>query len=80
MGIISSIGNNKQEVLESLKTGKSGIVYSREYAELGFRSHVHGPIKLDLEELIDRKYKRFMGDSAAFTYLALQKAIEDAAL
>ncbi|OGT35495.1 MAG: beta-ketoacyl-[acyl-carrier-protein] synthase I [Gammaproteobacteria bacterium RBG_16_51_14] len=80
MGIISSIGNNKQEVLESLKTGKSGIVYSREYAELGFRSHVHGPIKLDLEELIDRKYKRFMGDSAAFTYLALQEAIEDAAL
>jgi 3-oxoacyl-[acyl-carrier-protein] synthase-1 len=80
MGVVSSIGNNKQEVLESLKTGKSGIEFSPEYAELGFRSHVHGPIKLDLNSLINRKHKRFMGDSAAFAYLAMKEAIEDASL
>jgi 3-oxoacyl-[acyl-carrier-protein] synthase-1 len=80
MGIVSSIGSNKQEVLESLKTGKSGIEFSPEYAELGFRSHVHGPIKLDLNSLINRKHKRFMGDSAAFAYLAMKEAIEDASL
>ncbi|MEE8320967.1 MAG: beta-ketoacyl-ACP synthase I [Gammaproteobacteria bacterium] len=80
MGIISSIGNNTQEVLGSLKTGKSGIEFCQEYAELGFRSHVHGRIKLDVNALIDRKLKRFMGDSAAFTYLAMKEAIEDAAL
>ena len=80
MGIVSSIGNNKQEVLSSLQTGKSGIVFSKEYADLGFRSHVHGPINLDLDAIIDRKYKRFMGDSAGFTYIAMQEAIEDAGL
>ncbi len=80
LGIVSSIGNNKTEVLNSLKSGKSGIEFAKEYAELGFRSHVHGPIRLNLEELIDRKLKRFMGDSAAFTYLAMQEAIEDAEL
>ncbi len=80
MGIVSSIGNNKTEVLDSLKNGKSGITYYPEYADLGFRSHVHGAIDLDLDSLIDRKIKRFMGDSAAYTYLAMNEAIEDAAL
>ena len=80
IGIISSIGNNKEEVLESLRSGKSGIEYSEEYAELGFRSHVHGPIKIDLTELIDRKKLRFMGEAAAYNYLAMQQAIEDAGL
>ena len=76
LGIVSSIGNNRTEVTESLKTGKSGIEYCEEYAELGFRSHIHGPIRLNLDELIDRKLKRFMGDAAAFSYLAMKEAIE----
>ena len=80
MGIVSSIGNNKTEVLGSLKSGKSGVEYFPEYAELGFRSHVHGSIDIDLDALIDRKLKRFMGDSAAYSYLAMNEAIEDAAL
>ena len=80
MGIVSSIGNNKTEVLDSLKNGSSGIEHCPEYAELGFRSHVHGSINLDLDSLIDRKIKRFMGDSAAYTYLAMNEAIEDASL
>ncbi len=80
LGIVSSIGNNKTEVTESLKTGKSGIEYCKEYAELGFRSHVHGPIRLNTDELIDRKLKRFMGDAAAFAFLAMQEAIEDSGL
>ena len=80
LGIVSSIGNNRQEVLESLREGRSGIVFSQEYADFGFRSHVHGPIRLVLDEVIDRKIKRFMGDGAAFNYLAMQQAIEDAGL
>ena len=80
MGIVSSIGNNKTEVLDSLKQGTSGITHCPEYAELGFRSHIHGAIDLDLDSLIDRKLKRFMGDSAAYTYLAMREAIEDASL
>jgi 3-oxoacyl-[acyl-carrier-protein] synthase-1 len=80
LGIKSSIGNNKQEVTQSLRQGNSGIEFCEEYAELGFRSHVHGPVKLALDELIDRKIKRFMGDGAAYTYLAMQDAIADAGL
>ena len=80
LGIVSSIGNNKQEVLKSLRDGRSGIEYCEEYRELGFRSHIHGPIKLDFDGLIDRKIKRFMGDGAAFNYIAMQQAIEDAGL
>jgi len=59
-GIVSSIGNNKQEVLTSLREGRSGIEYCEEYAELGFRSHVHGPVRIDYRELIDRRLLRFM--------------------
>ncbi|MFB3101055.1 MAG: beta-ketoacyl-ACP synthase I [Gammaproteobacteria bacterium] len=80
LGIVSSIGNNRAEVTESLKSGKSGIEFCEKYAELGFRSHVHGPIRLNLEELIDRKLKRFMGDAAAFAYLAMKEAIEVSSL
>ena len=80
LGIVSSIGNNKQEVLESLKQGRSGITFSQEYADLGLRSHVHGAIKIDLDGLIDRKLRRFMGAAAAFNYLAMAEAIKDAAL
>lgn len=80
LGIVSSIGNNKQEVADSLREGRSGISYSQEYADLGFRSHVHGEIQLNTEELIDRKLRRFMGDAAAFNYIAMKEAIEDAGL
>lgn len=57
LGIVSSIGNNRAEVTESLKTGKSGIEYCEKYAELGLRSHIHGPIRLNLDELINRKLR-----------------------
>jgi 3-oxoacyl-[acyl-carrier-protein] synthase-1 len=80
IGIVSSIGNNKQEVLESLRSGCSGIDFSEEYAELGFRSQVHGSIKLDVDAVLERKLRRFMGDGAAFNYIAMQEAIEDAGL
>ena len=80
LGITSSIGTNQQQVLESLQQGKSGIVFAPDYKELGFRSHIHGAVNLDLDSLIDRKLKRFMGDSAAYNYIAMQEAIADAGL
>ena len=80
MGIVSSIGNDKQQVLESLKNASSGIEHCATYEELGFRSHVHGSINIDLDALIDRKLKRFMGDSAGFAYVAMREAIADAGL
>ena len=80
MGVISSLGNNKSEVLESLKNGKSGIRFDETQAEMGFRSHVNGPINIDLTEAIDRKILRFMGGSAAYNYIAMQEAVEDAGL
>lgn len=80
IGIVSSIGNNKGEVLVSLREGRSGIEFCPQYQELGFRSQVHGAIRLKPEELIDRKIVRFMGDAAAFNYLAMQQAIADAGL
>ncbi|KPJ97046.1 MAG: 3-oxoacyl-ACP synthase [Gammaproteobacteria bacterium SG8_15] len=80
LGIVSSIGNNKEEVIESLKHAKSGLAFSEEYAEMGFRSHVYGPLDINTEELIDRKIRRFMGDAAAYSYIAMQQAIEDAGL
>lgn len=80
LGIVSSIGNNQAEVLASLKAGRSGITFSQEFADLGLRSQVWGNIKLDPSELIDRKAYRFMADAAAFAYIAMQQAIEDAGL
>jgi 3-oxoacyl-[acyl-carrier-protein] synthase-1 len=80
LGIVSSIGNNKQEVIDSLREGKSGIEFIPEYEELGFRSHVGGTVNINTEELIDRKVRRFMGDSAAFNYIAMKEAIEDSGL
>ncbi len=80
-GIVSSLGNNKQEVLDSLKAGRSGITYQPEYAERGLRSHVAGSIKnLDIEALIDRKLLRFMAKGHAYAWLAMQEAIADASL
>jgi 3-oxoacyl-[acyl-carrier-protein] synthase-1 len=80
MGIVSSIGTGRRAALESLRVGRSGIRFSEEYRTMGFRSHVHGPIDLPLDELIDRKLRRFMSDGAGYNYLALREAIEDAAL
>lgn len=80
-GIVSSLGNNKQEVLDSLQAGRSGITYQPEYAERGLRSHVAGSIKnLDVEALIDRKLLRFMAKGHAYAWLAMQEAIADANL
>ena len=80
IGIVSSIGVNQREVAESLRAGRSGIAFSQEYAELGFRSHVCGPINLNPDELIDRKVRRFMGDGAAYNYIAMQEALIDSGL
>ncbi|CAB1276048.1 beta-ketoacyl-ACP synthase I [Candidatus Nitrosacidococcus tergens] len=80
LGIISSIGNNKEEVLKSLKEGRSGIEFCQTYADLGLRSHVHGSLKIDVSNFIDRKILRFMGDGAAYNYLAMEQAIADAIL
>jgi 3-oxoacyl-[acyl-carrier-protein] synthase I len=80
MGIISCIGNNKDEVLQSLKEGKSGITFSSEYAEMGFRSQVFGKPDINLEEMIDKRLFRFMGDGAAYTHLSMEQAIADSGL
>lgn len=80
MGIVSSIGHDTGQVLDALLAGRSGIRFNEEYRDLGFRSHVYGPVDVPLEALIDRKLRRFMSDGAAFAYLALQQAIADAGL
>jgi 3-oxoacyl-[acyl-carrier-protein] synthase-1 len=79
-GIVSCIGNNKSEVLQSLKEVKSGITFEKEYEELGMRSHVHGKPNINIEEKVDRKILRFMGEGAAYNYIAMQEAIEHAGL
>ncbi|GAA6185194.1 MULTISPECIES: beta-ketoacyl-ACP synthase I [Alteromonadaceae] len=80
IGIVSSIGNNQQEVLESLQQGRSGITFSDEFAEMGLRSQVWGKVDIDFKEHIDRKQLRFMGDAAAYAYIAMQQAVEDSGL
>jgi 3-oxoacyl-[acyl-carrier-protein] synthase I len=79
-GIVSSIGNNRAEVLDSLRAGRSGVRFSEEYRELGFRSHVYAPVEISLADLIDRKLKRFMSDSTGYNYVAMREAIEQAGL
>lgn len=80
IGIVSCIGNSKEEVLTSLKEGRSGITFAPQYAEMGFRSQVYGKPEINLEEKIDRKLLRFMGDGAAFNYIAMEQAVKDAGL
>jgi len=80
LGLVSSIGNNKAEVLESLKEGRSGISYQPDYEEMGLRSHVAGRVDIDFKEHIDRKLLRFMGDAAAYSYIAMKEAIEQSGL
>ncbi|WP_409423553.1 beta-ketoacyl-ACP synthase I [Pseudoalteromonas sp. RW-H-Ap-1] len=80
IGVVSSIGNNKEEVLESLKSGRSGIAFNQEFADYKLRSNVSGKIDIDVKEHVDRKAMRFMGDAAAYSYISMQQAIEDAGL
>lgn len=81
IGIVSSLGNNSEEVTESLYEGKSGIVFAPEYAENGLRSQVHGAVKnLEFKYYIDRKQLRFMGDAAAYTFIAMKQAVADSGL
>ncbi|WP_405599631.1 MULTISPECIES: beta-ketoacyl-ACP synthase I [unclassified Pseudoalteromonas] len=80
IGVVSSIGNNKEEVLESLKAGKSGIAFNQEFADYKLRSNVSGKIDIDVKEHVDRKAMRFMGDAAAYSYISMTQAIEDSGL
>lgn len=80
MGLVSPLGNNKIETLDSLKATRSGIKFQEAYKEMGLRSHVAGSIEIDVEALIDRKLRRFMGDASAFSYIAMVEAIEDSGL
>ncbi len=80
IGIVSSIGNNKEEVLASLKSGQSGITFSEQFAEVKMRSQVWGDLKIQPKDHIDRKIMRFMGDAAGYAYLSMQQAIADANL
>ncbi|MGB0206494.1 MAG: beta-ketoacyl-ACP synthase I [Candidatus Puniceispirillaceae bacterium] len=80
IGIVSSIGNNADEVRQSLYDGRSGIVAAPDFAELGFRSQIKGSVDIDLAELIDRKQMRFMGEGAAYAVVAMQQAVADSGL
>ena len=80
MGIICPIGNTLDEVTDALREGRSGVEFCQDYADHGFRSHIHGSLKVDLDEAVDRKVRRFMGDGAAYNYLAMKQAIEDSGL
>lgn len=80
LGIVSCIGVGQAAVLDSLMEGKSGISFAQEYADHGFRSHVHGKPQIDLDALVDRRDRRFMGDGACYNYVAMKEAIADAGL
>lgn len=80
LGAVSCLGNSKEDITESLRLGRSGIVANEQFKEMGLRSQVSGSVKIDVSEHIDRKVLRFMGDSAAYAYIAMQQAIEDSGL
>ena len=80
IGIVSCIGNDKATVLDSLRNSKSGISFSEEFAEMGFRSQVYGRPNIDVTELVNRRVLRFMGEGAAYNYIAMEQAIEDSGL
>lgn len=80
MGIVSSIGNNANEVLASLREAKSGVVAAPEYAELGFRCQVHAPPQIDWESMVDRRAARFLAQGTAFAHIAMEQAIADSGL
>ena len=80
IGVVSCLGNSGSEVLESLRKGRSGITFNEGFAEKGLRSQVCGSVDIDTSEFIDRKVRRFMGDAAAYSYISMQQAIDDAGL
>ena len=80
IGIVSAIGNNRGEVTESLREGASGIRFCETYRDMGFRSHIHGAIRMDPDKAVDRRLRRFMGDGAVYNYVAMEEAIADAGL
>lgn len=80
LGVVSCLGNSQDEVVESLRAGRSGISFNESFAEMGLRSQISGSIDIDLTEHIDRKVRRFMGDAAAYAYIAMQQSIDDAGL
>src|SRR5215813_7360698 len=80
LGIICPIGNSTQEVVAALREARSGLSKSADYERMGFRSQVEGSLKVDLESSIDRRARRFMGDGAAYNYLAMQQALTDSGL
>ncbi|GED23358.1 beta-ketoacyl-ACP synthase I [Halomonas halmophila] len=80
LGIVSCLGNDAQQVLEALRQGRSGIRFKEDYAERGFRSQVAGVVDIDLDAVVDRKLKRFMGDAAAYAYVSMEQAIKDSGL
>ena len=80
LGVVSCLGNSKADVLESLKQGKSGITANEGFKEVGMRSQISGSVDIDITEHIDRKVRRFMGDAAAYSYIAMQQAVEDSGL
>jgi len=80
LGIVSSIGNNAEEVTDSLRHARSGIVTADDYVRLGFRSQIHGSLKIDLDAVVDRRARRFQGDGAGYCWVAMTQAIADAGL
>ncbi len=80
IGIVSAIGNNRREVTDSLRDGASGIRFCETYRDMGFRSHIHGAIRMDPDKAVDRRLRRFMGDGAVYNYVAMEEAIADAGL
>ena len=80
IGVVSCIGNNQQEVYNSLLNSKSGITFSEEYKEYNLKSHVHGIPKIKLEDFVDRKVIRFMGPGSAYNYIAMNEAVKDSGL
>jgi 3-oxoacyl-[acyl-carrier-protein] synthase-1 len=80
IGAVSCIGNTQDEIVESLKAGRSGIVANESYQEMGLRSQISGTVNIDTKEHIDRKVLRFMGDAAAYAYISMQQAVDDAGL
>ena len=80
MGLVSCLGNDKESVTASLREGKSGITFNEDFKNMGLRSQISGSVDIDLDQHIDRKMLRFMGDAAAYAYISMQKAIEDAGL
>ena len=80
LGVVSCLGNSADEVVQSLRAGKSGISHNEKFEEMGLRSQVAGSVDLDISEHVDRRVRRFMGDAAAYSYIAMQQAIDDAGL